>query len=134
VQAHRSTLDPAKLEWPVKSVGSDCLVCLLEPSAVQAGAPHGDIDTSRGSTEEFQKHFLSLYATGMDLIRLHVPQVPRLSDESHLDGLTVDAYLRQSTRDCQLVISKRHDDGLQWTTVGHEGHHKVEVSAKVRRR
>src|SRR2546429_7384957 len=43
-----------------------------------------------------------------------------------LDRLTLDASTRQPTRHRPLVIAKRHDDRLQWTTVGHQRHHETD--------
>jgi hypothetical protein len=42
------------------------------------------------------------------------------------DPLALDPSARQPTRHRPLVIAKRHDNRLQWTPMGHQGHHQAD--------
>src|SRR5262249_53328952 len=59
------------------------------------------------------------------LVGLVLPEVPRLLNKMLLHGLPVHPSAPEPTRHGPLVIAKRHDDGLQWTPMGHQRHHET---------
>ena len=61
-----------------------------------------------------------------DLVGLHLPQITWLLDEMLLHSLAVPAASRHPTRHRPLIIAKRNNNRLQWTTVGHQRHHKTD--------
>src|SRR5882724_407940 len=93
---------------------------------VAVGA-HGASEPQAGTDHQRQGHpHEAPLGLDADLVGLHLPQVTWLLDQMLLDRLTLDASTRQPTRHRPLVIAKRHDDRLQWTTMGHQRHHETD--------
>jgi len=86
-----------------------------------ASEPHACLDHQGQCHPHDVTLFLDPYFIG-----LHMAEVPWLLHQMFLNGLTLDARARQPTCHCPLVISKRDDDCLQWTPVGHQRHHETD--------
>jgi uncharacterized protein (DUF2236 family) len=59
------------------------------------------------------------------LVGLHLSEGARWLDEMFLHRLTLHPSAREPTRHRLLVIAKRHDERLPWTTVSHPRHHEA---------